>query len=310
MFYKTKTHHLLPLYVAACMHPASPVFHPVALRPRILVVATAAAALCASALLLAVLHPQNAASSQLSAASFFSRVNPELASLMSPHSATQADVDDIDSSSSHALQSRHARSSSFYSDVSSRLNSLMRGSTVLAEDASEVRAPVAAAPAPRPSLQQHLPYDEASALGVPMSISSFEHVAAAVRGGRQQGVAVGVCHACVRAAAAAAKAMAKAKAEARAAKAADDIVRAARRKQGGDAAAAAAALARQRGIIAKLQVDSTPPLPCPAFEPFFSVIPTHSSPLSQKDPSFPAAAMQPVSCSSPPPAPQTQLIST
>jgi pyruvate/2-oxoglutarate dehydrogenase complex dihydrolipoamide acyltransferase (E2) component len=158
---------------------------------------------------------------------------------------------------------------------------------VLAEDAAELRD---ASPALRVpvAVPQQLPYDEAVTLGTPISASAFQRAVAAVRRAGHIGAEVQVCHACVRAAAAAAKAKAaaaaaaskakaaaaaaKAKAAAAAAKAkaaadaknrlekaAEEKLRTLQRKQRVDAAAAAAELARQRSLIARLQVARPQP---------------------------------------------------
>jgi hypothetical protein len=242
---------------------------PAASRRRLLLAASSAAALLFCASLLAVLRPHAAASSQLSATRFFGRVSPDLARLMSEGNDSQED-------SAAPPPSSSSSSSNFYSDVSRTLGRLMAKRGVLAEDAAELsdaspalRVPVA--------VPQQLPYDEAVTLGTPISTGEFQRAVAAVRRARHIGPEVQLCHACVRAAAAAAKAKAAAaaaaaKAKAAAAKAtaaadaqnrlekaAEEKLRTLRRKQRADAAAAAAELARQRSLIARLQVGRPHP---------------------------------------------------
>jgi hypothetical protein len=229
-------------------------FPPAPPRRRLVVAAASIAALCMAVVFLAALEPQASQSSQLSASRFFRSVDPELARLMSPSSATQEAANELRLSSPPPAHS--TRSFSFYHRVSSRLAALMRQRQVLAEDASELNdstlhTGVGASVAPQ------LPYDEAVELGTPMSLTAFQRADAALGAAHQRAAAaLPVCHACVRAAAAAAQARTAASARARAAHAAEERLKAAQRKQRADAAAAAAKIARQRALIAKLQVTA------------------------------------------------------
>lgn len=230
--------------------------HPLPTLRRRIAVAASAGALCVSALLLLVLHPQNAATSQLSAARFFGGVDPQLARLMSPTLVAKEDDEEVGVSPSLPPPAHGPRSSTFYSDVSGSLARLMRKRDVLAEDAAELRGATAHV---RTALPPLLPYHEAAALDSPVSDTAFQRVVSTVENLRGSASATAICHACVRAAAAAAKAKAAAAAKARAVQAAENNLQALRLKQRSDAAAAAARIAKQRALISKLQVRTACP---------------------------------------------------
>jgi hypothetical protein len=225
--------------------------HPLPTLRRRIAVAASAGTLCVSALLLLVLHPQNAATSQLSAARFFGGVDPQLARLMSPTLVAKEDDEEVGVTPSLPPPAHGPRSSTFYSDVSGSLARLMRKRDVLAEDAAELRGATAHV---RTALPPLLPYHEAAALDSSVSDTAFQRVVSTVENLRGSASATAICHACVRAAAAAAKAKAAAAAKARAVHAAENNLQALRLKQRSDAAAAAARIAKQRALISKLQV--------------------------------------------------------